>query len=636
MGTISYRSDIDGLRAIAVLSVILCHAGVPWASGGFTGVDVFFVISGFLITSLILKELKDGTFTLPGFWERRARRILPALAVVVFATLAAGWFLYLPEDYEALGKQVAAQAVFGSNVLFYKEAGYFDSASFLKPLLHTWSLAVEEQFYLLFPLAAFAVWKKARRYFVQALTGLAALSFVLCVIVTNNNTELAFYMLPFRMWELFTGALIAYYAQNPKAVSGVWRNAAALSGLTAILLPVVFYTNETPFPGWAALAPCLGAGAIIWAGLHGQTWVGKVLSLQPVVFVGLVSYSWYLWHWPAIVFAKYIPEFFDAKIAALCVAGSLVAAVLSWKFIETPFRRKTWLPEQGQVYKAAFVTLALFAVAGIGIKASGGMPSRLDASVERYAFGIGDENPHRMDCNKMPMGDIKADKICKTLPESADKPTYILWGDSHADAIAPAFFDLSEKHGRNGYVATHDGCPPITDYVEKEWSGDNNCHEFNLAVFDFIKRHDIKHVFLVASWLSWMDYKGAEPTALLLQRTIDALHKDGVRVYVLLDPPSAGFDPPRVLAMRTLYDRKIDAPLVERTAYLEHRDHALAPFVKKARHAILIDPVDRICPKDACLVEYDGYSLYYNQGHVSTKGALYLAPLFEPYFEKGF
>lgn len=341
MSLIRYRPDIDGLRAVAVLSVILYHAGVPYVTGGFVGVDVFFVISGYLITSLLLKEMETGQFTFADFWIRRARRILPALSVMVIATLIVGYFLLLPQDYKALGKEAAAQAIFMSNFLFSKEAGYFDVSSFLKPLLHTWSLAVEEQFYLLYPLVLFFVHTQRPAWLKPFLIFSAFVSFALCLFAMEYNKDAAFYWLPFRGWELLCGAIVAS-GLPLKGPRKVWAELFAVIAVAAIIVPVFFYNEDTLFPGWSALPPCLGAALLIWTNGHKPTIVGKFLSWRPVVFVGLVSYSWYLWHWPVIVFTKYNPFItMTAAVIALCVAGSFVLAVLSWQYIERPFRKKT-------------------------------------------------------------------------------------------------------------------------------------------------------------------------------------------------------------------------------------------------------------------------------------------------------
>jgi len=637
MSAIGYRPDIDGLRAIAVLAVVLYHARLPGVSGGFMGVDVFFVISGFLITSIILKDLQAGTFSFAGFWERRARRILPALVLVIVATVAAGWFMLVPTTYAALGREVAMQSIFASNFLFYKEAGYFDWGAGLRPLIHTWSLAVEEQFYLLYPPALYIVWRFARRFVLPFLIGSAFLSFGLCLMVLDYKA-LAFYMLPFRIWEFMAGALIVQCAAYGQNISALWRNVVTGAGLVLILTPVFFYTHlfyeHNAFVRFFVVMPCVGTAAIIWAGMKGETCVGRMLSWRPVVFVGLVSYSWYLWHWPILVFARYIPGVFDAAVGALCLAGSFGLAVLSWKFVEQPFRTKAWLPKRKDVYGTALIALSLLAITGMSLHDNVGYVSRMKMSVADYSRKLVKGNPHRQDCDQKAVAEIEKDAVCQTLP--GRKASFMLWGDSHADAAAPAFYELSKKFGKNGYVATYHGCPPALGYAERGWNTSNHCVAYNRAIFDFIVRNKIKHVFLVSSWISWIDTPGEEPVEVLLQHTIDALSKEGVKVYLLLDVPSATYNSTHVIGMEALYGRKIDVPLVARGDYLKHRNEALKPITDTVHGAVIIDPVDRMCPDEFCKVEEDGQNLYYDQNHISMNGALYLAPLFEPYFGKDF
>ena len=300
---LKYRAYIDGLRAIAVLAVLFFHADIG-CGGGYVGVDVFFVISGYLITGLILKDLDGGQFQLVKFWERRVRRILPAVAVVLLACLATGWFLLFSLDFKELGESVLAQALLVSNIYFWRESGYFAQAAEMKPLLHTWSLAVEEQFYLLFPFLLIAFKRFSRKSLVPGILLLCCISFSLSVYCSYRHASVNFYFLPTRAWELLLGSFLA--AIPAQRTSTRWLTESLSSGgLLAILCAVFFYGPDTRFPGISALLPCVGAALIIWANDHTLTCVGKLLAIRPVVFIGLISYSLYLWHWPMLVFASY-------------------------------------------------------------------------------------------------------------------------------------------------------------------------------------------------------------------------------------------------------------------------------------------------------------------------------------------
>jgi len=335
-----YRPDIDGLRAVAVLPVLFYHAKLG-CSGGFVGVDVFFVISGYVISSLILKELAAGTFSMVNFWERRIRRILPALSLVVAAVLAMGWLFFLPEDFQILGNSVMAQSVMAANFYFWKGGtNYFAHSFDTKPLLHTWSLAVEEQFYLLFPLLMAFLFRTKPKALRHWILGIAVVSLVVSVIgcYSTNNHRSTFYLLPSRIWELLTGALLALnrgrFSTNP-----LKRESSGFLGLALIAWSIFAYDDDTRFPGLAALPPCLGAALIIASSETKSSIIGRLLSFKPFVFIGLVSYPLYLWHWPLLIYATYVSGHelsFETHNQALLVGlllASFLLAVLSWKFV---------------------------------------------------------------------------------------------------------------------------------------------------------------------------------------------------------------------------------------------------------------------------------------------------------------
>ncbi|MFC3695314.1 acyltransferase family protein, partial [Chenggangzhangella methanolivorans] len=337
-----YRPEIDGLRAVAVLSVLLYHAAglVP---GGFVGVDVFFVISGYVITKTIAADLAAGSFGLWSFYERRIRRIAPALGVTILATAAASAAILLPIDLEAMGKSAIAAALMVSNMLFWGQAGYFDAAAQAKPLLHTWSLGIEEQFYLIFPLLVAGLWRFARRAVVPVLAVLAAASFAASIWHLPVDPDDVFYLAPYRFWELLIGALIAL--RPARALEG---SAFAFLGLGLIAGAVLLYDDKTLFPGLAALAPTLGAALAINGAREGMA-AARLLAARPLVLVGKISYSLYLVHWPLIVLVEYRQDArLDATEAWLVIAVSLVLAWISWHFVEQPFRAKAAHPPRAE------------------------------------------------------------------------------------------------------------------------------------------------------------------------------------------------------------------------------------------------------------------------------------------------
>ncbi|WP_166802425.1 acyltransferase family protein [Microvirga pakistanensis] len=367
-----YRREIDGLRAVAVLSVVLFHAGIETFAGGFVGVDVFFVISGYLITSLIIGEKAAGDFSFLRFYERRARRILPALFLVIAVTIPVAWLLLLPPAMKDFAQSVGYVSFFSSNILFWKQNGYFDTAAELKPLLHTWSLAVEEQYYLLFPLVLLAFLRKGRRWAVVALAALCLASFTAAQIGSARNPVKAFYLLTTRGWEMLIGALLALHAFNrsitwarSETVTRYVNEAAGLLGLGLIALAVLSFDEETPFPGIYALVPTIGAGLIILCASP-ETLVGRWLGWRLPVGIGLISYSFYLWHQPLFALAR-VSKPQIAPYELLLLAGFAgVLAYLSWRYMERPFRNGAIIGRK-QILAfslAGSVLLALFGWAG--------------------------------------------------------------------------------------------------------------------------------------------------------------------------------------------------------------------------------------------------------------------------------
>ncbi len=368
------RNDIDGLRAVAVLGVVLNHAGLSALPGGFVGVDIFFVISGFLISRIITDGVADGSFTLAHFWERRARRILPALIAVVAVSLVAGYLLLLPDDFENLAQSAVATMLFGNNVLLTLTSGYWDLASAFKPLLHTWSLGVEEQFYIAYPLAALLVLRWRPRWFGAMLVAGVAVSFALSVGLSARYPDASFYLIHTRAWELLLGALVANRTtqmQLPERVAQV----LAVTGLALIVAAMLLIDETAPYPGWRALLPCLGTALILLYGPAGGP-APRLLGWSPLVLVGLASYSIYLWHQPLFAFARAASLTPPGPwlMTALTLA-TLVVGYASWRWIEQPFRdARRWTLRPFAA--AAGIATALIVAAGLTVHLASGLPHR--------------------------------------------------------------------------------------------------------------------------------------------------------------------------------------------------------------------------------------------------------------------
>src|SRR5688572_2235118 len=336
-----YRREIDGLRALAVLPVILFHAGLQAFSGGFVGVDVFFVISGYLITTTILAELEVGKFSIINFYERRARRILPALFFVLFVSLPFAWFWLFPQDMKSFSQSLVAVSAFSSNVLFWRESGYFDTVAELKPLLHTWSLAVEEQYYLFFPVFLMLTWRLGKPWILGLLAVVFGISLAAAQWGSSAQSMAAFFLLPTRGWELLVGAFVAFcLAKNSRPLNKVAGELGGIAGLSLIVYAIVVFDKNTPFPSLYTLAPTVGTALILLCTTQ-PTVVRKVLGNKCFVGVGIVSYSAYLWHQPLFAFARHRSVREPGTIMVLVLAiVTLLLAYFSWRFVETPFRNK--------------------------------------------------------------------------------------------------------------------------------------------------------------------------------------------------------------------------------------------------------------------------------------------------------
>ena len=652
---LDYRPDIDGLRAVAVLPVVAFHLGIGAFGGGYVGVDVFFVISGYLITSLILSDLQSGAFSFRVFYFRRIRRIAPALFVVFAATTIAAWIVFFPSDMADFAQSLVASTIVLANVHFADQFGYFDRGAEFAPLLHTWSLSIEEQYYLIFPLLLALAWRSGiGRAFVLVGT-LGALSFLYSAfLVASGPPESAFFSSFGRFWEIFAGALLALAGHRVRLPSR-FADGAAILGLALIILPVFLYRAQTPFPGLAALVPVLGTALIIAAGTAGSSWVGRVLSLPPIVLVGRISYSLYLWHWPIIVLHRHLMIPLDNTQRLIIFAASLGLAWLTWRFVERPARRlefTTWGPRTASAFAAsAALTVSL----GLYVFYDDGAPWRLQQP--GLADGILQArhvHPRWRDCIIKP-GKDPHDAWC-ALPEDADRqrPDFLVWGDSHATALLPAVDRLSSAHGTKGFMATAPGCAPLLGVWPD--NGFTACRAFNDDMITYLKTAAPMRVILVGHWSIY-----AEGTRAVLQTpappvflTDDAatrgdrkrsrqLFRDG------LERTLAGLTPRHeVYVVKQVHSYRDPVP-VAMAAEIRFGSHfektsragydALVGYTSTTIDALadkygatVIDPASLLCPQGQCLYARSGTPLFFDGSHLSTAGALFIEPLMvEPF-----
>ncbi|MDB2525767.1 acyltransferase [Mariniblastus sp.] len=654
MAGIGYRPEIDGLRALAVVAVVMFHLGLG-LPGGFVGVDVFFVISGFLITGIIRRGLENDTFSLAVFWERRVRRIFPAIFVVVMATLVAGYWLLLPNELEELGKSSVAQALLLANVYFWRDTGYFAGPAELKPLLHTWSLAVEEQFYLFFPLALCCLRRLSSTGLFALLTTVGLISFAGSVYGTMFYPDPTFYLLPTRAWELLIGCMLAVFPW--KFESSPRRDSAiATLGLLAIALPIFLYDSKTPFPGLAAAPPVLGTATIMFAtGNTPKIWLCKVLSLRPVVFIGLISYSLYLWHWPVIVFMRtYYGDLGWVQIL-VCFVMSFVLAVLSWRFVETPFRRTTYLSRRRILFATAGILSFLPTIAGIVFVATDGLPLRLsNYSPVQYQDTVWRGQEYMLGDGGRTFRENLIPSIgTKNLSSPKDRLSLVVWGDSHGMMLCGVIDKICKKHGLNGKAINSHGVPPLPNVrnINKPRRGNNLKDE----IFTWLDEKRPKTICLIGAWASYYfvgenQLSDGQPYTSgakaqnqrsknleILRRNLDILvkfcdNRDIKLVLINQVPVSGELTPARDLFLFTMGQR--DNLSDKRTTSTEHNNR-MSDFntilsTYSPEELRTCDPSPYFFDDDGLQINYrNGRSYFRDSGHLTEWGAQLIEPVLE-------
>lgn len=652
-----YRPDIDGLRAIAVVVVVLFHAHIAPFTGGFVGVDVFFVISGYLIVGMIVADLDAGAFSLARFYERRVRRLFPALFVVMAACAIAGYLLFLPEEFRVFGQSLVATSVYVSNYLFWSEAGYFDSPPELKPLLHTWSLAVEEQFYLVVPALLMLVSKYWKASLTRILIAIAVISFAIATASLVKHPDTAFYLPHTRVWEFLIGALLVV-ARIPIAQTQRTRELLGYAGLALIFASAIGFSGTTLFPGPAAALPCIGAAMLIHSGHCGPSSVRSLLSARPVVYVGLISYSLYLWHWPILVFAHgWLVRPLTLFEATGLIVASFVFAHLSWRFVESPFRASRQRFTRSQVFAFGAGATVLMLAVGTIINVRDGLPSRVPTEVAAAAAGALDADvAFRRRCSNFGPEEVSKDILCRIGAADMD-PTFVLWGDSHAYAMASVVSDVARDSGWSGLFAGSGGCAPLLG-VSRTARRAFPCEAFNDRVVDLIRRDQtLTTVILVSRWTLTADGRRylnesgadtfvrdsqsqeaglAENAAVFrrgMERTLAALRDAGKRIVVVGPVPEIGFDVPTTLARNLWFKRGFEIE-PGREAFFTRQRLVLDTLQDLQRQSmfVLLQPHQVLCDTARCKTGSNDRPLYVDDNHLSITGAAMLRPLFEPVF----
>jgi len=655
---VKYRAEIDGLRALAVLPVILFHAGFEWFSGGFVGVDVFFVISGYLITTIIINDMAEGQFSIINFYERRARRILPALFFVMLACIPFAWLWLTPSDLKDFGQSLVAVSTFSSNILFWSESGYFDTAAEIKPLLHTWSLAVEEQYYILFPIFLMLTWRLGLKRILSLLT----VAFVISLGVAHWGAfampKATFYLLPTRGWELLIGVFAAFYLKhNDYLKSDRLNQVLSLLGFGLVVGAIIAFDHSTPFPSLYALIPTVGTVLLILTAVP-KTWIYKLLSYSPIVGIGLISYSAYLWHQPILAFARQrlLGEISDVLLLLFCLS-SLVIGYVSWMYVEKPFRNKKKITRRS-IFFFSLAGMTLFSLSGLITHNNNGFidryPSFLVDIMEVTKSHI-DERDDRK-CFRVD----KQSSVPNCIKGSATGvPNFAVIGDSHASTLVSELNKIFVNNNSSFVQYTKSACPPIFEFIDR--AGDK-CDVFIDNVVSDLASRNIETVILLARWSYYIhddDYSNANGgvefrgrreaysagdipltsnfssrrSAILegYEEFVHSLIRNGIRVIVLGPVPAHAWDVPSTIIKFSQYsDHIVSLPPLSYAVYEERNKEVLDMFNLLSKKGVIafVDSGSIFCNGNSnsfgdkvCHSIENGEVLYYDDDHLSNSGA---------------
>ena len=641
-----YRAEIDGLRALAVVPVILFHAGFELFSGGFVGVDVFFVISGYLITTILIEDIENNRFSIVNFYERRARRILPALFFVMLVCIPFAWMWMLPSQMKDFSQSLVAVSLFASNILFWRESSYFDAAAEEKPLLHTWSLAVEEQYYLLFPIFLILAWRFGKNRVFWMIVVMAAISLLLSEWGWRNKATANFYLAPTRAWELFAGSIAAFIVQK----RGVQKNnLLAFTGLAAIIFSIFCYDETTPFPSVYALVPVLGVVLLVLYA-DKDTFTAKLLGTKGFVGIGLISYSAYLWHQPLFAFARIrLLDNPPTTLMAVLSITSVFLGYLSWKFVEVPFRKKNIYSKKAISILSTsgiFCTLMLGAIGHL----QNGFEERFDYSLINLV-GMETRKPNTRELLGCQEKDVtNLDSIFCIVNGRTEEPKLAVFGDSHADVIA-----MSLNHiGESFVLSSLGGCAPLinVDVARGNWDRDV-CRNLTLRQLDFVQSNsNIQEVLLVGRWSLYTsgNYQSDMKNYFLttparqyvkqktsrevfsdeLQETIKTYQENGLKVSVLLQIPQQFYNPIKAITKTYLtgnIENKtlLQIPLTE-SLKLQNFNRSVIENIRASEPNLRIINLDEyFCDNFNCRMLNDKSVLYRDEDHLSLTGAHYIS-----------
>lgn len=610
--SLRYRAEIDGLRAVAVVPVILFHAGISLFSGGFVGVDVFFVISGFLITGILISDIEKGQFSLARFYERRARRILPALFLVVLLCIPFAWYLMIPSQFDDFGQSVVAVVIFLSNMLFWGQSEYFAPAAELKPLLHTWSLAVEEQYYVFFPIVLAILWKfgKKTAFWVIVLCTLGSLA--LSEFGSRTNPNFNFYSAPTRAWELFAGSICAFVMSNRQIER---NNLLSLTGLALIVFSIFGYDGNTPFPSVYTLVPVAGTALILLYGSQG-TLVHRLLSVPLMTGIGLVSYSAYLWHQPLFAFGRIsiVGEPSGSMMLGLASVTFLLA-YLSWRFVEQPFRTREILKDQKSVFIASSIGGFVLIAIGMAIYVNQGFSNRLTPAEKTIADYANYPASKVYEMGKCYISDSRTDFGADCI---ADKETVVI-GDSHAAALAVG---LRREFGAGMLTASQ--CPAVINNSTLPAYPNVNCDVVNKKRVELIGKHKPEKIIIHANWKNY-----PSPSFYANIRTTIRALKAASNAKIVFVGGVPQFSPPvPEILLRQKIALEGEARVHTDMSKIDAVDREIEK-IAKAEGAVFVSATKAMCDPNGCLIVVadDGRSFptSFDYGHLTAAGSRRLA-----------
>jgi peptidoglycan/LPS O-acetylase OafA/YrhL len=639
---LSYRPDIDGLRAVAVLLVLVFHFELaPFGNAGFIGVDVFFVISGFLITSIIWRQLEANSFSFSDFYAARVRRLAPALVVTLAGTFAYGAWRLTPPELTELSWQIAAAQFYFSNIYYWQSVSYFGLQAENVPLLHTWSLAVEEQFYLLYPAALVVLHRWARQWFWHGVAMLGVLSFALNLAFVDGKPMATFYLLPSRAWELVLGAMLAVPAWR-NSPSRAFNEGLGLAGAVLIVAAIMIYRDGMGLPGWFATLPALGGVCLILGGADTRTVASRILSTGPMVFVGKVSYVAYLVHWPLHVFAhRHWEEAYGLPLRWLMFLISLGLAWAIWRWIEAPVRERRLFSGNASVAWSYAGVLLSSAVLTFALVSSQGWPQRLPDEAVRLAAYASDKSPPLRECEYSGYTAWEPVASCRIGATNA-APRWVVFGDSHAWAGHAGFDRWLKARGESAWFAYRNSCPPLLGI---HLAGDlkSECHRFNDGVYDWLAGHpEISRVLLVSTWfqapegrLSESPTQQLDPTRSLsafygqFGASLQELRADGKTIYVWGPVPGARRHLPQTLSLAAWQGTSADVEVTRHEHFESFGFFYAALEHNRTNIDVPVIPAEDLCASGRCRVTDGNRLLYQDNSHVTASTADVWAKILE-------